>query len=149
MLAGTGQNFCAGADLNWMSRMVSYTREENIRDSSLLAKMYALMNECPVPLIGRVQGAAIGGGVGLVAVCDIVMAAGLEQVRTVRGQARDSARSDLAVRDREDRRYACAGAFPDRRAFRCGARAADRTRASRRRQAKASSMPPSTRTSRS
>jgi len=74
VLRGTGQNFCAGADLNWMSRMVSYTREENVRDSSLLARMYALMNECPLPVIGRIQGAAIGGGVGLVAVCDIAIA---------------------------------------------------------------------------
>ena len=74
VLRGTGPNFCAGADLNWMSKMVSYTRDQNIHDSSLLAKMYALMNECPVPLIGGVQGAAIGGGVGLVAVCDIVIA---------------------------------------------------------------------------
>jgi len=69
-----GANFCAGADLNWMSRMVEYTRDENVRDSSQLAKMYALMNECPLPLIARVQGAAIGGGVGLVAVCDVVIA---------------------------------------------------------------------------
>ena len=74
VLRGTGPNFCAGADLNWMSKMVSYTRDQNIHDSSLLAKMFALMNECPIPLIGRVQGAAIGGGVGLVAVCDIVVA---------------------------------------------------------------------------
>jgi methylglutaconyl-CoA hydratase len=66
--------------------MVSYTRDENIRDSSLLAKMFALMNECPIPLIGSIQGAAIGGGVGLVAVCDIVIAArdtkfGLSEVK--------------------------------------------------------------------
>ena len=74
ILKGTGANFCAGADLNWMSRMVSYTRDENIRDSSKLAKMYALINECPFPVIGRIQGAAIGGGVGLVAVCDIAIA---------------------------------------------------------------------------
>lgn len=74
VLRSGGANFCAGADLNWMSRMVSYTREENIRDSSQLAKMYALINECPVPVIGRIQGAAIGGGVGLVAVCDIAIA---------------------------------------------------------------------------
>jgi methylglutaconyl-CoA hydratase len=74
VLKGTGRNFCAGADLNWMSRMVSYTREENVRDSSLLAKMYALINECPLPVIGRIQGAAIGGGVGLAAVCDIAIA---------------------------------------------------------------------------
>ncbi|HVR41095.1 MAG TPA: enoyl-CoA hydratase-related protein [Thermoanaerobaculia bacterium] len=86
VLRGNGASFCAGADLNWMSRMVSYTREENIRDSSLLAKMYALMNECPLPIIGRVQGAAIGGGVGLVAVCDIAIASrdakfGLSEVK--------------------------------------------------------------------
>src|SRR6476469_5388609 len=74
VLRGTGPNLCAGADLNWMSRMVSYTREENIRDSSELARMYALINECPLPVIGRIQGAAIGGGVGLVAVCDIAIA---------------------------------------------------------------------------
>lgn len=74
VLKGTGKNFCAGADLNWMSRMVSFTRDENIRDSSKLAKMYSLMNECPVPIVGRIHGAAIGGGVGLVAVCDIAIA---------------------------------------------------------------------------
>jgi methylglutaconyl-CoA hydratase len=74
VLRSGGANFCAGADLNWMSRMVSYTREENIRDSSQLAKMFAIMNECPLPIIGRIQGAAIGGGVGLVAVCDIAVA---------------------------------------------------------------------------
>ena len=74
VLKGTGKNFCAGADLNWMSRMVSYTREENVRDSSLLAKMYALINECPLPVVGRIQGAAIGGGVGLVSVCDVAIA---------------------------------------------------------------------------
>jgi methylglutaconyl-CoA hydratase len=86
VLRGTGPNFCAGADLNWMSRMVSYTRDENVRDSSLLAKMYALIDECPLPVIGRIQGAAIGGGVGLVAVCDIAIAApdckfGLSEVK--------------------------------------------------------------------
>lgn len=74
VLRSNGPNFCAGADLNWMSRMVSYTREENVRDSSYLAKMYAVIDECPLPVIGRIQGAAIGGGVGLVAVCDIAIA---------------------------------------------------------------------------
>jgi methylglutaconyl-CoA hydratase len=74
VLRGTGANFCAGADLNWMSRMVSYSRDENVRDSSLLAKMYALIDECPLPVVGRIQGAAIGGGVGLVSVCDVAIA---------------------------------------------------------------------------
>ncbi len=86
VLRGSGQTFCAGADLNWMSRMVSYTREENIRDSSQLAKMYAVINECPLPVVGRITGAAIGGGVGLVAVCDIAVASpqtkfGLSEVK--------------------------------------------------------------------
>src|SRR5256885_17167831 len=74
VLRGSGTTFCAGADLNWMSRMVLYTREENILDSSRLAKMYAVINECPAPVVGRITGAAIGGGVGLVAVCDIAIA---------------------------------------------------------------------------
>jgi methylglutaconyl-CoA hydratase len=86
VLRGSGQTFCAGADLNWMSRMVSYTREQNVRDSSLLAKMYAVINDCPLPVVGRITGAAIGGGVGLVAVCDIAVASpqtkfGLSEVK--------------------------------------------------------------------
>ncbi len=74
VLKGSGKTFCAGADLNWMSRMVAYSRDENVRDSSKLAKMFALMNECPLPIVGRIHGAAIGGGVGLVSVCDIAIA---------------------------------------------------------------------------
>ena len=74
VLRGSGQTFCAGADLNWMSRMASYTRDENIRDAAQVAKMYALINDCPLPVVGRITGAAIGGGVGLVAVCDIAVA---------------------------------------------------------------------------
>ncbi len=86
VLRGSGANFCAGADLNWMSRMVSYTRDENVRDSAKLARMYAVMNECPLPIVGRIHGAAIGGGAGLVAVCDIAVCAaeskfGLSEVK--------------------------------------------------------------------
>jgi methylglutaconyl-CoA hydratase len=75
VLGGGGPNFCAGADLHWMSRMIHYTRDENVRDAANLARMYASINECAVPVIARVQGAAIGGGVGLVAVCDIAICA--------------------------------------------------------------------------
>ncbi|MGA7616536.1 MAG: enoyl-CoA hydratase/isomerase family protein [Thermoanaerobaculia bacterium] len=86
VLTGEGKSFCAGADLNWMSRMVRYSREENIRDSAALAKMFAVIDECPIPLVGRIQGAAIGGGVGLVSVCDIAIASevarfGLSEVK--------------------------------------------------------------------
>lgn len=74
VLRGEGPNFCAGADLNWMSRMVAYSREENVRDSGRLAKMYELLDTCPLPVVGRIHGAAIGGGLGLVSVCDVVIA---------------------------------------------------------------------------
>ena len=75
VLAGTGKAFCAGADLAWMSKAVAYTREENRRDAEDLARMLETLDSVPVPLIARVHGAALGGGVGLIAVCDIVVAA--------------------------------------------------------------------------
>ncbi len=75
ILSGTGKAFCAGADLTWMSKMVGYTREENVADARRLAAMYEALDALPIPLIGRLHGAALGGGVGLAAVCDIVVAA--------------------------------------------------------------------------
>jgi methylglutaconyl-CoA hydratase len=75
ILSGAGTAFCAGADVTWMSRMVAYTEEENARDAEAMAQMFSALDSLPVPLIGRVQGAALGGGSGLAAVCDIVVAA--------------------------------------------------------------------------
>ena len=75
VLRGAGRVFCAGADLTWMSRMVSYSREENIRDATAMAVLFQALDTLPLPLIGRVHGAALGGGAGLAAVCDIVVAA--------------------------------------------------------------------------
>jgi methylglutaconyl-CoA hydratase len=74
VLAGAGKAFCAGADLTWMSKMVSYTQEENVRDARAMARMFSALDTLPVALIGRVHGAALGGGSGLAAVCDIVVA---------------------------------------------------------------------------
>jgi methylglutaconyl-CoA hydratase len=74
VLAGAGKAFCAGADLTWMSRMVSYTQQENVRDARAIAEMFAALDRLPVPLIGRVHGAALGGGSGLASVCDVVVA---------------------------------------------------------------------------
>ena len=74
ILGGTGKAFCAGADLTWMSRMVGYTQEENLRDARAAAHMYEALDSLPIPLIGRIQGAALGGGAGLAAVCDIAVA---------------------------------------------------------------------------
>src|SRR3954470_11281914 len=75
VLAGAGKAFCAGADLGWMSKMVAYTREENVRDARTMARMFDVLDRLPIPLVGRVHGAALGGGAGLAAVCDIVVAA--------------------------------------------------------------------------
>jgi methylglutaconyl-CoA hydratase len=74
VLSGSGRSFCAGADLNWMRSMKDYSAEENIQDSMRLDGMYQTINNFPKPVIGKVGGAAIGGGVGLVAVCDHVVA---------------------------------------------------------------------------
>jgi methylglutaconyl-CoA hydratase len=75
VLSGAGKAFCAGADLSWMAKAVAYTREENRRDAEDLARMLETLDTVPLPLIGKVHGAALGGGAGLVAVCDIVIAA--------------------------------------------------------------------------
>jgi methylglutaconyl-CoA hydratase len=75
VLAGEGKAFCAGADLTWMSKMVAYSREDNERDAMAMSAMFDALDTLPIPLIGRVHGAALGGGTGLAAVCDIVVAA--------------------------------------------------------------------------
>ena len=74
VLTGEGKSFCAGADLHWMKRVVDYTYEENYEDSLRLARMLREVYTCPKPVIGRVNGPAIGGGTGVVAVCDIAIA---------------------------------------------------------------------------
>jgi methylglutaconyl-CoA hydratase len=74
VLRGEGKVFCAGADLGWMSKMVAYSADENIRDARAAARMFGALDRLPLPLIGRIHGAALGGGAGLAAVCDIVVA---------------------------------------------------------------------------
>ncbi|MBI5762395.1 MAG: enoyl-CoA hydratase/isomerase family protein [Planctomycetes bacterium] len=74
VLAADGKSYCAGADVNWMKRMVGYTFDENVADANVLARMLRAIRECPKPVIARVHGAAYGGGVGLVAACDIAVA---------------------------------------------------------------------------
>ena len=75
VLTGEGKSFCAGADLHWMRKVVSYTYEQNYEDSLNLASLMREVYDCPRPVVGRINGAAIGGGTGLVAVCDIPVAA--------------------------------------------------------------------------
>lgn len=75
VLAAEGKSFSAGADLNWMKRMATYSHAENLRDSHALAEMLRVLNFMPKPTIARVQGAAFGGAVGLVSCCDMAVAA--------------------------------------------------------------------------
>jgi methylglutaconyl-CoA hydratase len=74
ILTGAGPVFCAGADLRWLSQDSLRTPERARQDARLLANMYRAIDEYPHPVIGRVQGNAFGGGVGLMAVCDVVVA---------------------------------------------------------------------------
>ncbi len=74
-LKGNGKSFSAGADLNWMRRMADYGREDNLRDARALAEMLRALNALPRTTIALIQGAAMGGGVGLASCCDIVVAA--------------------------------------------------------------------------
>ena len=110
VLAANGRSFCAGADLNWMRRMADYTGDENFDDAMRLADMLQRLDELPKPTIAKVQGHAFGGGVGLVACCDIAVA--VEPAKFALSEVRlglmPSAISPFVVRAigaREARRY--------------------------------------------
>ncbi len=75
VIAGAGSSFCAGADLDWMARMASFSHDQNLDDASEMARLFTALDQLPIPLIGRIHGAALGGGTGLAAICDIVVAA--------------------------------------------------------------------------
>src|SRR5258707_7247790 len=75
VLGGHGKAFCAGADLSWMRAMADYTWEQNHADAQTLADMLWTIYSCPVPVVGRIHGDCYAGGVGLAAVCDVLVAA--------------------------------------------------------------------------
>jgi methylglutaconyl-CoA hydratase len=75
VLAGHGKAFCAGADLTWMRAMADYSWDDNQADAARLAQMLAVIWNCPVPIVGRIHGDCYAGGVGLAAVCDVLVAA--------------------------------------------------------------------------
>ncbi len=76
VLAGEGKAFCAGADINWMRAATTMSREENEAQAAELGRLFLAIDACPAPVIARVQGAALGGGAGLLCVADIVIAEG-------------------------------------------------------------------------
>ena len=74
VLSGEGKVFCGGADISWMRASLDLSYDENVGDAQGMSDMFRAIDRCPKPVIGRVHGAALGGGAGLAAVCDIVIA---------------------------------------------------------------------------
>jgi len=74
LLKSEGKSFSAGADLEWMKRMASYSYQQNLNDARALAAMLKALHQVPIPTIARVQGAAFGGAIGLISCCDIALA---------------------------------------------------------------------------
>ncbi len=75
VLTGKGKSFCAGADLNWMRGVIQQSFDENLAESNALADLFYQIYTCRRPIVGKINGAAIGGGTGFVALCDIAIAA--------------------------------------------------------------------------
>ena len=110
VLTGAGKSFSAGADLNWMKEAASYSDEQNMRDAMRLSEMLSAINSCPKPTIAIVNGATFGGGVGLVACCDIAIAVeaakfSLSEVRLGLTPATISPYVVAAIGERAARRY--------------------------------------------
>ena len=75
VLAGEGASFCAGADVDWMRASARLSFDENVADANAMRRMFESIDQCPTPVVARVQGHALGGGTGLVAAADIAIAA--------------------------------------------------------------------------
>jgi methylglutaconyl-CoA hydratase len=110
VVAGNGKSFCAGADLNWMKRTAHYDQEENYRDALEFTELLAALDQMPKPTIARVHGAAYGGGVGIVAACDIAIgtpaaAFSFSEVRLGLVPAMISPYAVAAIGERHARRY--------------------------------------------
>jgi methylglutaconyl-CoA hydratase len=126
ILQSEGKSFSAGADLNWMRSMADYSYDENLADAHALAGLMQTLNNLPKPTIARVQGAAMGGGVGLVACCDIAVAStrakfALSEVKLGLVPAVISPYVVQAIGPRSARRYFMTGeAFDAHEAHRLG-----------------------------
>ena len=131
VIAGAGKVFSAGADAAWMAKMAGYTRDDNVRDATAGAEMFLAINTIPAIVIGRIHGAALGGGSGLAAVCDIVVADEAAIFGFTETKLGHSAGDDFPVRVTEDRRVRRARVVPDRHAVRRRAGQGDRARARR------------------
>lgn len=126
VLSSAGASFCAGADLNWMKRAAGYSQQENLRDATNLANLLRALNELRKPTVARVQGPAYGGGVGLIAACDVAIATfealfALTEVRLGIIPAVISPYVVAAIGERKARRYMLSGErFSASEAYRLG-----------------------------
>ena len=126
VLAANGTSFSAGADVNWMKRVAKYSEKENLTDARQLAELMRTLNDLKKPTIARVQGPAFGGGVGLVACCDIAIASehaafALTEVKLGLIPAVISPYVVRAISERQARRYLLtAERFDAREALRIG-----------------------------
>ena len=114
LLAAVGKSFSAGADLNWMKHAADFTQEENREDARALAEMLRRLNTLPKPTVALVQGAAFGGGVGLMAACDMVVAVrdaefSLSEIKLGLIPATISPYVIAAIGERQARRYFLTG----------------------------------------
>ena len=114
LLEAVGKSFSAGADLNWMKHAADFTREENREDARALAEMLRRLNTLPKPTVALVQGAAFGGGVGLMAACDMVVAVrgaefSLSEIKLGLIPATISPYVIAAIGERQARRYFLTG----------------------------------------
>ena len=119
VLGGRGPSFCAGGDLAWMRRVADYTHEENLTDAAAFQAAFEAIDRCPHPVIGRLHGAAMGGGAGLVAVCDIVVASTEAQIGFPEVRLGLVPGVISPLRASQDRILQHAASVPDRRALRC------------------------------
>ena len=136
VLAGEGQSFCAGADVEWQRSSIELSYEENVEDYRRLSQMLDAVWRCPAPVVGRIQGYALGGGSGLTCCTDIAIAGAGCRVRLLGGAARDHPGGDLAD-----------GAGPDRPGRRAALRRHRRADRRRRRRCGSASSTRSRRTS--
>jgi methylglutaconyl-CoA hydratase len=125
VLGGRGKAFCAGADLAWMRAMADYSWDENRTDAGKLAEMLWTIYACPLPVVGRIHGDCYAGGVGLAAVCDVLVAA--EGVNFCLSEAR------LGLLPATIGPYVIKALLHHRRALRCDGREGPRLRARGRR----------------